>query len=60
VVTYEDTLIERAACGDQEAFRHLWEAHHAAGLRHTFTSQRYAARGWGGAPSGSRCHWTRY
>src|SRR5438876_5942165 len=32
VTTCEDTLIERAAHGDQEAFRHLWEAHHAAAM----------------------------
>lgn len=30
VTTCEDKLIERAAHGDQEAFRYLWEAHHAA------------------------------
>lgn len=28
----EAELIERAAHGDQEAFRHLWEAHHAAAM----------------------------
>lgn len=31
----------------------------AAGLRRTFTSQRYAAPGWGGAPSGSVYRWVR-
>ena len=30
--TCEDVLIERAACGDQEAFRQLWEAHHAVAM----------------------------
>jgi len=30
VATCEAELIESAAHGDQEAFRHLWEAHHAA------------------------------
>jgi len=29
VTTCEDTFIERAACRDQEAFRHLWEAQRA-------------------------------
>jgi RNA polymerase sigma-70 factor, ECF subfamily len=28
----EDEYIARAACGDQEAFRHLWDAHHAAAM----------------------------
>ena len=32
MTTCENTLIERAAHGDQEAFRHLWEAHHAAAM----------------------------
>lgn len=32
MTTCEDTLIERAVHGDQEAFRHLWEAHHAAAM----------------------------
>jgi RNA polymerase sigma-70 factor, ECF subfamily len=32
VTTCEDKLIERAAHGDQEAFRYLWEAHHAAAM----------------------------
>jgi len=32
VSTCEDELIDRAACGDQEAFRHLWEAHHAVAM----------------------------
>jgi RNA polymerase sigma-70 factor, ECF subfamily len=29
VTTCEADLIRQAACGDQEAFRQLWEAHHA-------------------------------
>jgi RNA polymerase sigma-70 factor, ECF subfamily len=29
VTTCEADLILQAACGDQEAFRQLWEAHHA-------------------------------
>ncbi|HLH61023.1 MAG TPA: RNA polymerase sigma factor [Ktedonobacteraceae bacterium] len=29
MVPCEDEIIQRAACGDQEAFRLLWEAHHA-------------------------------
>jgi len=32
VVTCEDELIEKARHGDQEAFRHLWEAHHAVAM----------------------------
>jgi len=32
VSTCEDELIDRAACGDQEAFRQLWEAHHAVAM----------------------------
>src|SRR5213080_1387753 len=32
VTTCEDTLIERAAHRDQEAFRQLWEAHHAPAM----------------------------
>jgi RNA polymerase sigma factor (sigma-70 family) len=28
----ENELIKRAACGDQEAFRLLWEAHHAVAM----------------------------
>lgn len=32
MATCEDELIERAAHGDQEAFRLLWEAHHAAAM----------------------------
>ncbi len=32
MTTREDILIERAAHGDQEAFRHLWEVHHAAAM----------------------------
>jgi RNA polymerase sigma factor (sigma-70 family) len=32
VVTCEDDLIENARHGDQEAFRHLWEAHHAVAM----------------------------
>ena len=28
----ENELIKRAACGDQEAFRILWEAHHAVAM----------------------------
>ncbi len=30
--TCEDELIEQAAYGDQEAFRQLWEAHHAVAM----------------------------
>lgn len=32
MATCEDTLIERAAHGDQEAFQRLWEDHHAAAM----------------------------
>ncbi len=32
MATCEAELIESAAQGDQEAFRHLWEAHHAAAM----------------------------
>src|SRR6266478_4206963 len=32
LVTGEDDLIQRAACGDQEAFRQLCEAHHAIAM----------------------------
>ena len=32
MATCEAQLIESAAHGDQEAFRHLWEAHHAAAM----------------------------
>jgi RNA polymerase sigma-70 factor (ECF subfamily) len=32
VITCEDDLIEQAARGDPEAFRHLWEAHHAVAM----------------------------
>jgi len=32
VATCEAELIESAAHGDQEAFRHLWETHHAAAM----------------------------
>ena len=32
MVTCEDDLIENARQGDQEAFRHLWEAHHAVAM----------------------------
>jgi len=32
VATCEAQLIESAAHGDQEAFRHLWEIHHAAAM----------------------------
>ena len=32
MVTCEDDLIENAKHGDQEAFRHLWEAHHAVAM----------------------------
>ncbi|MGH2506343.1 MAG: RNA polymerase sigma factor [Ktedonobacteraceae bacterium] len=30
--TCEDALIERARQGDQEAFRHLWDEHHAVAM----------------------------
>ena len=32
MTTCEADLIRHAACGDQEAFRQLWEAHHAAAM----------------------------
>ncbi len=32
MATCEADLIERAAHGDQEAFRHLWDAHHAVAM----------------------------
>ena len=32
MATCESELIEKAAHGDQEAFRHLWENHHAAAM----------------------------
>lgn len=32
MVPCEDDLIQRAVCGDQEAFRLLWEAHHAVAM----------------------------
>jgi len=32
VTTYEDDIIQRAVQGNQEAFRHLWEAHHAVAM----------------------------
>src|SRR5438132_13299733 len=32
VATCEDQLIERARHGDQEAFRQLWETHHAVAM----------------------------
>ena len=32
MTTCEDTLIECAAHGDQEAFRQLWEAYHATAM----------------------------
>ena len=32
MITCEDDLIEQAARGDPEAFRHLWEAHHAVAM----------------------------
>ena len=32
MATCETELIESATHGDQEAFRHLWEAHHAAAM----------------------------
>jgi len=32
VATCESELIERAMHGDQEAFRHLWDTHHAAAM----------------------------
>jgi len=35
VATCEAELIESAAQGDQEAFRHLWEAHYAAAMAAT-------------------------
>ena len=32
VITCEGDLIEKASQGDQEAFQHLWEAHHAVAM----------------------------
>ncbi len=32
MTTCEADLIRHAACRDQEAFRQLWEAHHAAAM----------------------------
>ncbi len=32
MIPCEDDLIEKARHGDQEAFRHLWEAHHAVAM----------------------------
>ncbi len=32
----EDEYITRAACGDQEAFRHLWDAYHAVAMAAAF------------------------
>ena len=32
MITREDDLIKRAAYGDQEAFRQLWENHHAVAM----------------------------
>lgn len=32
VATCENDLIECAVCGDQEAFRQLWESHHAVAM----------------------------
>ena len=32
MVTCENDLIEQARQGDQEAFRHLWEAHHGVAM----------------------------
>ena len=32
MITCEDDLVAQAACGDPEAFRHLWEAHHAIAM----------------------------
>lgn len=32
MATCEDEYIQRAAQGDQEAFRHLWEEHHAVAM----------------------------
>jgi len=36
VVTCEDKLVEQAARGDTEAFRHLWDAHHAVAMAAAF------------------------
>jgi RNA polymerase sigma-70 factor (ECF subfamily) len=32
LITGEDDLIRQAACGNQEAFRQLWEMHHAVAM----------------------------
>ena len=32
MITCEDDLTKRAACGDEEAFRQLWENHHAVAM----------------------------
>src|SRR5260370_2843955 len=66
LVTGEDDLIQRAACGDQEAFPQLWEAHHAiamaAALRlchHRLLSeditQGTLLLAWGGFPGFPHC-----
>src|SRR2546421_6146607 len=47
VTTCEADLMRQAACGDQEAFRQLWEAHHAiaqAAARASATSARWRKR----------------
>jgi RNA polymerase sigma-70 factor, ECF subfamily len=36
VATCEDKLVEQAARGDTEAFRHLWDAHHAVAMAAAF------------------------
>ena len=36
MVTCEDKLVEQAARGDTEAFRHLWDAHHAVAMAAAF------------------------
>lgn len=36
MATCEDKLVEQAARGDTEAFRHLWDAHHAVAMAAAF------------------------
>lgn len=36
MTTREDECIQRAASGDQQAFRHLWDAHHAVAMAAAF------------------------
>src|SRR6266568_3740026 len=49
VATCEETLIESAAHGDQEAFRQLWQAHHAGALAEEITQGAFLLA-WRGLP----------